>query len=811
MREGGRRRTPTQRLVAVRRWLLSGFALLALVLAALVGYEHHRARRLLAELPHRLGLDIQSETNGFTYTQSVKGRVLFTVHAAKAIQRENGKTTLHDVSIAVHPTLGSNKPDTIRGEQFEYDQPNGVIRAVGVVHLDLAAPRSRSADPHTDAARIAVTTSGLVFLQKLGVLATDEPLQIVYGDMHGSARGADYETDTGMLHLRSDVQLVGMQDGKPVHVVAAEADFDRTRQAATLRSAQVQVAGDRARGDHMVLTAANGGGPRMLDADGHVTVDAEGGEHLSANRAQANMDQAGHLQQVAARGDVQLQDERYRATAGSALLHMDAAGRPRQAELTTAVHVSLAGKAGQASSELTAPHAVFNLVESGSHTELKDLFADGGAVLSSAEAASTAQSAGHVQPLEAKASRVSTLTASSLHATTAVADGTRYISAVEGQGGTRLEQSDSVGNRRVSSGDTLQAVLLPSAPPATPSRTQALLRSVVQTGHVDVSQHKILPSAPGSHAVASRVEDDHATAQRAEWDNASEQLHLTGSPVLTGPGVQLAADTIDLAQKNSSTAAVGHVRGLLEKLGTGDSEPVHVLAERCRIDSGTGAAVFFGETAPVRLWTSTAQLEAAQVDVKKAEGVLIAHSAVQASQSDVRLVLNDTSNSPANKSKQRSAVLVHGQQMTITAASGQTATRIETTGEVRMSAAGSDVRADRVVALMNPAHAPGAQPTAGPALLPGSGSLQSIVATGNVKLQQPGRSARGQELLYTAKEDQYRLSGQQDKPAFLHDSLRGDVTGASLIFHGSDERAEVAGETSHPVRTELPAPAGRSH
>ena len=199
-------------LARLRRWLLAGVILLLLVLGGLLGYARYRARRLLADLPGKLGLHIQSETDGFTLSQSIKGRTVFTLHASKAIQHENGKTTLHDVIITLYGPVGSNRTDSIRGDDFEYDQPNGVVQAVGEVHLDLASPAQPAATAKSTAQpakRIAVTTRGLVYLQKLGVAATDEPLQIVYGAMRGSAVGADYDSDQGMLRLRRDVHMDG--------------------------------------------------------------------------------------------------------------------------------------------------------------------------------------------------------------------------------------------------------------------------------------------------------------------------------------------------------------------------------------------------------------------------------------------------------------------------------------------------------------------------------------------------------------------------------------------------------------------------
>jgi lipopolysaccharide export system protein LptA len=72
-RRGGWRGISVARL---RLWLAIGVVGLVVVLAGLLGYARYRARRLLTDLPHRLGIDIKSETNGFTWSQSVKGHTL---------------------------------------------------------------------------------------------------------------------------------------------------------------------------------------------------------------------------------------------------------------------------------------------------------------------------------------------------------------------------------------------------------------------------------------------------------------------------------------------------------------------------------------------------------------------------------------------------------------------------------------------------------------------------------------------------------------------------------------------------------------
>jgi lipopolysaccharide export system protein LptA len=92
------------------------------------------------------------------------------------------------------------------------------------------------------------------------------------------------------------------------------------------------------------------------------------------------------------------------------------------------------------------------------------------------------------------------------------------------------------------------------------------------------------------------------------------------------------------------------------------------------------------------------------------------------------------------------------------------------------------------------------------------GSVQSILATGGVHLQQPGRTAIGERLLYTAADDRYLLTGTPAVPPRVDDSQHGNVTGASLIFHAGSDSVEVSGETGRRVRTETDASrSSRSH
>jgi lipopolysaccharide export system protein LptA len=79
------------------------------------------------------------------------------------------------------------------------------------------------------------------------------------------------------------------------------------------------------------------------------------------------------------------------------------------------------------------------------------------------------------------------------------------------------------------------------------------------------------------------------------------------------------------------------------------------------------------------------------------------------------------------------------------------------------------------------------------------GRLDRMVADGHVVIQQPGRRALGQKLVYTASDDKFVLTGG---PPSIFDAERGKITGVSLTFFRGDDRVLVEGEASTPVVTQ---------
>ncbi len=352
----------------LRVWLLVGVGLLVMVIAAFLGYAHYRASRFIRDLPAKLGADIRQETNAFTWSQTVEGRTVFTMHAAKAVQRKDGTYTLHDVGIVVYGRK-QDRADRIYGKQFELDQTKGIVRAVGEVHLDLQAPAAGDAkgkmdyaagkdlhgpgweEPSGDNQRlIHVKTNGLVYLQKLGVAATDQEVEFEFQGMTGHAVGAEYSSDTGVLVLQSAVKMNGLQKGRPVVLTASRAEMDRASLLVTMQNAKfVSVGGQGATGQQTaqaqraVAHMRNDGSVERLEGEGDVVLTGADGGRVTSQQGEMMLNASSQMQSARLWGDVRygvddpLRQAKGEATEGRAAF--DKVGGLEQVVLTGPVHV----------------------------------------------------------------------------------------------------------------------------------------------------------------------------------------------------------------------------------------------------------------------------------------------------------------------------------------------------------------------------------------------------------------------------------------------------------------------------------------
>jgi lipopolysaccharide export system protein LptA len=862
----------------LRFWLLVGAGLLVIVIAAFLGYAHYRAHRFLRDLPQKLGVDIRRETNNVTYSQSVQGRTVYTIHAAKAVERSDGKMTLHDVGIVLYGRK-QDRADRIYGQEFEYDQKNEIIRAVGEVHIDLQAPEAADANAKMDYAAgkdlhggqagggvggehenkddrlIHVTTSGLVFLRKLGVAATDRDIEFASGGMTGHAVGADYSADTGVVVLHAAVKVNGLQHDRPVVLTASHAVLDRPGQTIVLSKARYVAIGDAGGGDegsaeghtaeaqHVVVHLRSDGSAERLEAEGEVTLTGAAGGSVRAPRGEMTLNAQNQPQSAVMSGGVKYTAEeplrQAQGDAGEGRAAFDKKGHLDHVVMTGAVHLHERVRAADASAEpwsereLNAGTVELALAtDSAGKAQLRDAKAAGDARL---KVVSTAAKGG---------SSSSALAGDVLTAHFVRLGSKDHIAEVHGDGHTALRRVSATGVVNTGSGDSLVAHFRPVTAAGRglgSSRKGQLGRKdgfggggadevsdAVEQGHVVMTRLPV--RKPGETAPPL---EERATAERAVFDGELERTTLTGN-VQVGDGTSvLWADRVVTEQQTGDAVADGSVKASYRQAGSAE-EPAHVLAARADLKHDSQIATFHGVAGtPARLWQGASQVEAPVLQFEQKQRRLLAHGEGQGAPMAVHTVLVSGGSSGTSakvdvaRPKAVGKVISGGRADVVRVASRELvysdeARKAEFTGDVEVESRDGSMRGRQVVVYLQPAQTGAGKASSlnsgkadgtktNPASAAGgsgfmAGSVERVVATGHIDMEQPGRRATGEQVVYTASDGMFVLTGTPTVLPKVVDDQRGTVTGTSLRFHSGDDNVVVSngGENGagQRVRTE---------
>jgi lipopolysaccharide export system protein LptA len=869
------------RVERLRVWLLGSAGFLLLVIAAFLGVAHYLSRHRLT-LPARLGVNIVRETNGYTYSQSVQGKTVFTIHAAKAVEHSDSKIALHDVSIALYGAK-QERNDRIYGDEFEYDQKAGVVRATGLVHLDLQAAGGGNGDGKNsaDGAKksgagvkvLHVTTSGLVYLKDLGVAATNEDVEFQSGAMKGHATGASYSRDSGLLMLHSAVSMSGMMGKRAVTVTAATANLDNPSQEIFLTNARCESQEQTVQAERATLHTRPDGTLARVEAEGDVTMQANGATVVS-ERADVGLNAKSQPQSAVLTGGVKYSNDQplrqLRGEAQEATIAFDtqATPQPEDAVFNGAAHMSERTRATEAANEpwstrdLTAAKIEARLARTGAGTpQLRDVDATGSAHLTVGNNGSVASTRG-VGSTE--------LSADDLKAHWIDAKDARQpprLDTVAGRGHTLLHQVTADGIEQTSSGDLLDAKFRPGSLPhkvalsAKSGEGVDDLLSAVQQGHITMIRRA--PSKSGTKAGSglgrtgiAQEDFEQATADRAAYDGDLDRMTLTGGVEVSDRTSALWAGQVTLDRKTGDAHALGAVKvnylrdDSAQAVGlrgtapgsasqqAAQAEPTHVLAERAELVHATSVATFYGR--PVRLWQGGSQVQAPVIELERAEQRMIARgeaTAGGAAVAQVHTVLVSAGGDragPATSDKQKAGAAKAGTSKAgagqrlpgvVRIASGQLVysgglRQAEFTGGVRAETVDGTVRAREATVYMQQAgtaQAAGtntaAVPTAADVVPSLAGNVERMVAGGQVEIEQPGRRATGERLVYTASDGLFVLTGDDKARPKLVDAARGTITGAALLFHAGDDRVVVssaatgaAGKTEgQPSRSETQA------
>jgi len=794
--------------------LLAG-VLLVVVLGVFLGLNRWRNPLNKKDLPHRLGIDVQQEANGFTFSHALGAHAQYKIHASKVIQLKQGnRLLLHDVKIDLYGADGK-QVDRIEGGEFEYDQQAGLAKAAGPVEIKLSrpnvapaiAPKARALPEKTkenaltaaaeNAAKgeIDVRTSGLVFNQNTGVATTDEQVQFSTLQGSGSAVGASYDSKAGSLVLEHAVQLDTHRGKQPVHLRAERADLNRNDELCHLQGASASYPGGEAQASAATIAFRSDGSAQRLDAKGGVTLATKTGGRLAAPAGWLEFDQHNQPQQAWLQDGVTIDSKgehrTMHGTSPTMALKFADHGLLRSAHLERGVQIdsdedtTSGGEAGHSRRSWSSPVAdlIFRSA-SGGKVELGSIHGMEGVKI----AVQNQHGTGPAAPSMMAADDVT----GTFGANSALTD-------LVGTGHARMEQTTAEGTRQDVSGDHLTAHFAGGTDGIgkSPKNTNRSVALQVQSATVDGNM--VLVQQAAAKAGAPPPSILRATADRAVDEGGGDWLHLTGKPRVVDGGLELTADKIDVSQTSGTALATGNVKatwfGNEEAKTRGSTDvvaktappfggrgPSHVIAATAEMHQKTGDAIFRGHA---RLWQQSNSIAAPTIILNRTNQTLAART--ESAADAVRVVLlREGTATPDSKTKQNSPSVVRlkGGDLKYSSAERKAMMKSGVENSVIAETTDSVVVSNEMDLQLAPegdhAGKDGSE-----------NQVESLTALGHVVVESQNRKGTGEKLVYLGKTGEYTLTGTAAAPPRMVDPARGAVTGDALIFNTRDDSVRV--------------------
>jgi lipopolysaccharide export system protein LptA len=609
----------------IRTLVLVAGVLLVVGLGVFLAIGRFRSPFSRRDIPGRLGIDIQQESNGVTYTQAHGGHTLFKIHASKVVQLKNDHAQLHDVEIELYGADGQ-RVDRIQGDEFEYNQKDGTATAAGPVEMTLTRPSAAAkqtanalppgnALPPADGApqpaagkapnneraqgaqaanEIHVKTSGLTFDQKSGVATTAARVDFSTGQGSGSSMGAMYDSDQGFLVLDHAVELTTRRGrgGEPVAIHADHAIFERDTNLCNLRAAAADYRGGHATAGLAQLVFRDDGTAVRLEVTEGFTMATAGGSRVAAPTGSMDFDEHneprhGHLEGGVTMDSVSAA-RTVHGTSPTMELEFTPQGELRHAHLERGVEMrsqEVSQEAGRAEPSRTEVDG--QAVAAQATRTWRSPVADLEFRRAMGRPGEGRQGGGRVEPATIHGFGGVVVTGISQRGSAAPARSKMAADEVDGEfgpgsalesmtgaGHASLDDTAATGSRQTATGDQLEAQF---APPGAKTDAKSGARGTnaggTNAGTVNngiqsavLTGHVVLTQtpAPGARYTAP-IE---AWAGKAVYEDAGEQLHLTMSPRIKSGQSQLTADRIDIARESGQAFAHGNVKATYVDAGT---------------------------------------------------------------------------------------------------------------------------------------------------------------------------------------------------------------------------------------------------
>jgi len=756
-----------------QKWLtglvMGGLSVTALAVALTYWASTTRRTPLVHNLPSPAP-DVHQQVSGHTFTRSDGDRPVFTIHAARTVSYQQGKSTvLEDVTVEVYGRKGE-RSDILRTHRCDYDPQSGNFLSSGPVEIELSAHSSDI--PGTGLRgkrRVFLETSKVAYHQGNEQAETDEPVNFRMGPASGTAVGLVYATRDGWFTLKHDV-AVDLPQGTakapqpPIHLTASSLRYDKEGgQVALAGPVEVTQGERRAVSESANVTLDDHNRVSRVNLEGHAkafVVDALRSVELNAESVQGDFDvPSGQLRHLTAENDV-VGESRGKGNISrltAERVDMDLRGKhpqPLQGVATGNVHVDLESQ------------PVLNLPEktpAGKGPEKKTLTA--------AEVRFEFRPDTHSLK-NAETVGPGTVLLSPADPTT----GERVITA-----GQFLMTFDARSRMESLRGTAPTQVLF--RPPATAPAGSATQQS--QADHLDAAFDvgtQTLREVRQTGDFQYRDGDRQASADDAHYDAQTQTLLLLGHPQVWDTNSRVKCQRITIDMPTNTFTGEGRVQAThLPTPAPGAPAaptpvlPTNVLADTMVARRQSQTVHYEGH---VRAWQGTDVVESSSLDVYRAQKRVSSGSQVVTSFLQPASMAGEQGAAPSSTAETR-PVTVRADFLEYF----DQGRRARYHGNVRLVTESTTLQSDRLDVYF----------TQGETV--GGSEVDHAESDGHVKVTQPGRVGSGEHAEYYAGPGKVVLTGG---PPILVDEKKGSTTGQRLTFFIHDDRLFVDGGDQSP-------------
>ena len=756
-----------------QKWLtglvIGGISVTALAVGLTFWVTAHR-RAPPVHIPPSPAPDVNQQVYGYTFTRSDKGQPVFTIHAARTVSYQQGKSTeLEDVTAQFFGPKG-DRGDILKTHRCEYNSQTGDFLGSGRVEIELSPqiheiPGTGLRGKHP----IYLETSKVAYHQEDALAETEEPVKFRMGPVSGTALGMAYATHDGWLVLKHNV-AVDLPQGTEkapqpaIHLTASTLRYDKAGGRVAL-AGPVEVAQGKRHGvsDSAVVTLdqrnrVSGvdleGGVKATDADPLRSMD------LSAKRVRGEFDAVtGQLRHITAENEVEGVSKSKGSTSHLTAdrLEMDMAGshpQPLGGLATGNVHIGV---------ESQTVIKVSDKTDAGRGPERK--------MLTAAEVHFEFRP-DHKSLKDAKTVGPGTLLMTSPDKQT----GEKVITA-----GQFLMTFDNRSRIESLKGNAPTEVLFRPAANAPPGSTT----QQAQGDHLDAifdAGTQTLRTMRQSGNFRYRDGDRQASADEADYDAQSQTTLLHGQPEVWDPNSHVKCQKISIDMRTNTFVGEGKVQATHlpspssgTPASTGSALPINVLAGKMVAQRQSQTIRYEGG---VRAWQGTDVLESPMVDVYRTQRRMSSGSQVTTSFVQPETIDKSDGGSPPPSGK-KGPVTVRADRLEYF----DEGRRARYHGNVHMVTESSTLQSDLLdVYFTQGETAEGSE-------------VDHAEAEGHVKFTQPGRMGTSDRAEYYAGSGKVVLTGGSP---ILIDEKKGSTTGQRLTFFIHDDRLFVDGGEQSP-------------